>query len=275
MKKGYLRVVCPLALTVLLTAALPPPACVWAWEEGEQTWTDEEAGTETPPEMPDKKGFADVPEGAWFKESVAFVAERGLLYGTEEAYFYPYSPMTRGMLVTMLYRLAQMEPSRFGVACERPLRFTDVPQGQWYSDAAGWAGGTGLVQGVGDGRFCPNRLVTRQEWITVLYNYAGLTGAREEAAEPPPSGTVQSQNPAETPIAAPDTPAGDAPEGTFSGAAPWAEPALCWASEQRFVNGSSGELYPQAKVTRAEVAYLLTEFMVWCETGERQEQEME
>ena len=50
--------------------------------------------------------FTDVRKKDWFYEDVAYVVENGLFHGTSKTTFSPNAPMTRGMLVTVLYRLA-------------------------------------------------------------------------------------------------------------------------------------------------------------------------
>ena len=113
--------------------------------------------------------FADVPEGAWYTEAVQYVYERGLMNGTGGGRFSPDTPASRGMLVTVLHRLEGM-PSASGAA------FTDVPDGQWYTDAVAWASANGIVAGYGNGKFGPKDPVTREQMVTTLYHYAGYKG---------------------------------------------------------------------------------------------------
>ena len=77
--------------------------------------------------------------------------------------------MTRAMLVTVLWRYAGRPE-----AGKNP--FTDVPAGQWYTEAVTWAAENGVVSGVGNGRFAPNGNITREQMASILFRYAKLTG---------------------------------------------------------------------------------------------------
>ncbi|HBV66804.1 MAG TPA: hypothetical protein DEF04_00455, partial [Clostridiales bacterium] len=90
--------------------------------------------------------------------------------GTGENTFSPNMPMTRSMLVTVLYR---MEGSP---AVTTANTFTDVDGGQWYTDAVIWANAGGIVTGYGEGRFGANDPITREQMAAILYRYAQLKG---------------------------------------------------------------------------------------------------
>jgi hypothetical protein len=94
------------------------------------------------------KSFTDVPAGAWYADAVSFVTSRELFIGTSETEFSPNAPMTRAMLVTVLYRL-EGEPEA-GTAA-----FTDVNAAGYYAAAVAWASDGGIVTGMGDGSFAP------------------------------------------------------------------------------------------------------------------------
>jgi hypothetical protein len=74
--------------------------------------------------------------------------------------------LTRAQMVTMLWRLAG-EPS------SRVASFTDVPDGQWYSNAVAWAASKKIVEGYGDGKFYPDNALTREQAVAILHRYAG------------------------------------------------------------------------------------------------------
>lgn len=109
--------------------------------------------------------FTDVPEDAWYRDSVCFVYEDGLMQGISDTTFGPHMPTSRAMVVTVLYRLAG-EPS------DRGEGFSDVPEAAWFGNAVLWAQATGIAQGCGDGTFDPHRAMTREEMVTVFYRYA-------------------------------------------------------------------------------------------------------
>lgn len=111
--------------------------------------------------------FVDVPEDEWYHDAVIYSVEKGIFTGTSTFAFSPQNTMTRAMAVTVLYRLAG-EP-----AVQSDTGYFDVPTGAWYSNAVAWAGANGITTGYKDGSFRPDRGVTRQEFATFLYRYAG------------------------------------------------------------------------------------------------------
>ncbi len=110
--------------------------------------------------------FTDVVKDAWYVDAIDYVVEKGLMGGTGETTFAPNDQTDRAMLVTILYRL-DGEP-----AVTKSIPFSDVPAGEWYSDAINWAAANEIVGGYGDGTFRPDRDLTREEAATILYRYA-------------------------------------------------------------------------------------------------------
>ena len=93
---------------------------------------------------PSKNGFDDVASSDWFADAVKYVADKGMMNGTSKTTFGPNDSTTRGMIVTVLYRL-ENEPSAAAAS------FTDVVSGQYYTDAVAWANANGIVTGYGNG----------------------------------------------------------------------------------------------------------------------------
>ena len=115
--------------------------------------------------------FSDVRGGDWFKSSVDFVAERGIMGGDgADDTFLPYRASTRAMVAVILHRLMD-EPAAEG---EPP--FEDLTRG-WYAEGVAWAFWAGIVKGTSETTFDPDRDVTRQEIAAMLYRYAGYAGA--------------------------------------------------------------------------------------------------
>ena len=141
------------------------------WEKGTFTVKPEE-----PPVV--QLMFKDVPSDAWFYDAVNYVYSNGLMNGTSKTTFAPASPMSRGMLVTVLYR---MEGS-VAVAKQDLNCFKDVPQDAYYANAIAWAYKNKIVSGTGDGKFAPDRTITRQEAITIFHRYC--TGGKETGSDP-------------------------------------------------------------------------------------------
>lgn len=110
--------------------------------------------------------FTDVSESAWYRKSVEFVYEKGLMNGTDDTAFNPEGTMTRGMLVTVLYRM-DGSPS---VTDEQRAAFTDI-SGAYYTDAVAWAKANNIVNGITDRKFCPNDNVTREQAVAIFHRY--------------------------------------------------------------------------------------------------------
>ena len=149
------------------------------WEKGtfvvepEEPPVDYEDPTEPDLEpMPDveidmeRLPFEDVPENAWFRDAVSYVYRNEFMNGVSATAFNPNGAMTRGMLVTVLYRIDGSVP----VCDQERACFEDIA-GSYYTDAVAWAHSNGIVNGVTDTKFEPNRIVTRQEAMTIFYRY--------------------------------------------------------------------------------------------------------
>ena len=118
----------------------------------------------------------------WAKESIDYVVGRGLLSGTSEITFAPDTSMTRGMLVTALGRLAGADTKLYTASS-----FTDVKAGSTFQPYIEWAYKKGVIQGTGNGKFEPDRAVTREEIAVIFANFAKAAGytlpvTREAAA---------------------------------------------------------------------------------------------
>lgn len=109
--------------------------------------------------------------GHWAKESIDYAVGRGLFSGTIDTTFDPNTAMNRGMLVTVLGRLAGADVSAY-----KTSSFSDVSMGKYYPAYVEWAYKMGIVSGTGNGKFNPERTVTREEIALILQNYAKATG---------------------------------------------------------------------------------------------------
>ncbi len=114
--------------------------------------------------------FTDVHAGDWFYDSVKFMNGNGLIQGTSGSTYSPYTTTTRGMIVTILYRL-DGAPATYN---SNP--FYDVSANAYYANAVNWASQAGIVAGYGDGSFHPNDPITRQQMAAILYRYAIYKG---------------------------------------------------------------------------------------------------
>ena len=178
--------------------------------------------------------YSDVPADAWYMEAVSQASELGLMMGTSDLTFSPDLPLSRAMLATTLYRLAG-SPTASG-----SLSFSDTEEESWYGDAVRWAAQYGYMEGYGDGRFAPDEPVTREQFVTVLWRYAGI-----------PVGTGSL----------------DFADGAaISG---WAGAAVSWARGIGLVEGEpDGSFAPAGETTRAQAAAILTRYLDQLQTEE-------
>ena len=165
-----------------------------------------------------KTAFEDVAEDYWGAEAVTFMAARGLMRGVNSKDFAPAATMDRAQITTVLYRL--MGELDF----ETTAAFTDVEEGQWYTDAINWAAEFGVVEGYGE-TFGVADPVTREQIAVMLWRLFGAAEEEEEAVE--------------------------------TGASEWAADAMSWAVNNGLLQGDGHGYNPQGEASRAEVATLL------------------
>ena len=113
--------------------------------------------------------FGDVEKNAWYAEAVRFCREKGLMSGVSDTRFEPEETLTRAQLAAILWRQEGSPVVNY------LMRFSDVPEGEWYTEAVRWAASEGLVRGYGNGRFGTNDPITQQQLDIILNNYLGQT----------------------------------------------------------------------------------------------------
>lgn len=177
--------------------------------------------------------FRDVVESDWYHEAVHFVFESGMMKGTDQGFFSPDVDTSRGMIVTILHRLE-------GTPQAGLSGFTDVPAGEYYTDAVGWASQNGIVSGYGEGAegmFGPNDSITREQLAAILYRYAEKKGLDV---------TVR----------------GDLGAFVDAGSvSDYAVEPLRWAVGVGLISGmGDGSIAPGGKATRAQVATILMRY---------------
>ena len=177
--------------------------------------------------------FLDVSRTDWFYYDVRYVCENGLMNGTSRNRFSPYGTATRGMLVTILYRM-ENEPRCFGSAA-----FSDVKPGAYYEKAVVWASQNNIVSGYTDGTFRPDAPVTREQLASILYRYTLYRGQDVSAGET-------------TSL----TGYGDA-----QAVSSYALPAMRWACGTGILQGANGKLSPNGLATRAQLAAMLHRYL--------------
>ncbi|MGI6585208.1 MAG: S-layer homology domain-containing protein [Lutisporaceae bacterium] len=176
-----------------------------------------------------EKIFTDT-AGHWAKKDIDFITARELLVGTAEGVFSPEASLTRGMAVTILGRLWDADTSGFTNS-----RFTDVSKDAYYAPYVEWAAQNGIVAGVGNGQYAPEKVVSREEIAVILANFAEFTGIKLE----------------ETNTAA----YAFADEAQIS---PWAKADVRTIQKAGIMSGKPGNCFdPKGKCTRAEISTIL------------------
>ncbi len=173
-----------------------------------------------------EKVFSDVAATAWYAEGTAESVRLGLIAGTSKTTFSPEVPTTRAMFVTML---ARFQSSLDGTTrIDGDSTFNDMTEETWWSASARWAADAGIVKGMPDGAFAPDKPITREQMATMLYRYAeylGLaTGLSADLSSFPDSGEVSS----------------------------WALEGMEYAVGSGLIEGSDGSLLPTKDATRAQ-----------------------
>lgn len=121
-----------------------------------------------PTDIPNNEGlalFTDIADH-WAFDAIEYVYNHSIMEGFSETEFAPDNTMTRAMLVTVLYRLENPTEKA------KSHSFTDIKDGEWYSDAVSWAAENGIIDGVTETEFAPDEDITREQMATVLYRYA-------------------------------------------------------------------------------------------------------
>lgn len=178
--------------------------------------------------------FTDVGRGDWFFDDVRYVYETGLMNGVSATRFAPYGSTTRGMIVTILYRM-EGQP-----AVSRDCPFTDVASGSYYERAITWAAANGIVTGHSSTIFAPDANITREQLAAILYRYAVYKGLDVSVGE---NTNILSYE-------------------DFASLSEYAIPAMQWACGAGVLYGFGGSLLPDAPANRLQAAAILHRFCV-------------
>ncbi|MBR2897398.1 MAG: S-layer homology domain-containing protein [Oscillospiraceae bacterium] len=180
-----------------------------------------------------KKAFEDVHAvNHWAIADIDYAYGRGLMKGTSETGFSPDVPLTRAMLVTILYRL-EGEP-----ATNRSIPFADVDMGAYYGSAVSWAKQNGIVTGISETHFAPDANITREQFAVIIFRYAMAKGLNAVTMEE-------------------NLHFKDADEISA-----YAVSAMNWAVGAELIKGkSTSTVNPKDNATRAEAAAILHRFL--------------
>ena len=175
--------------------------------------------------------LSDVPMDHWGVEGIDFVMEKGLMNGTSATAFSPSATTTRGMIVTILYRMD-------GSPAAGSSAFADVAPGAYYASAVAWASANGIVTGYEDGSFGPEDPITREQMAAFLFRYARYKGL-DVSAQANLSGYTDA--------------------GRIS---PYAVEPLRWANALGLITGTTADtISPTGSATREQAAVILTRFI--------------
>lgn len=177
--------------------------------------------------------FMDVPESAWFYDSVSYVNDKGLMTGLNSRYFGAGENLARAQFALIIYRMNH-EPA---VTFEQI--FQDVYEGTWYTDAVLWASSKGVVTGYSNGNFGPGDQINREQMATMMYRYAESKGY-----DVGQKSDISGFNDA-------------------SSVSDFAKEAMEWAYGTGIITGKYGEtmLDPKGNATRAECATIIMRFI--------------
>ena len=168
--------------------------------------------------------FNDTPD--WGKNAIDYVSSHGLFNGVSSNMFAPDMGLTRGMVVTVLYRMSGQPEVKSVVS------FKDVKSSVYYAKPIAWAMQEGYVQGMGNNVFAPDNALTREQLIQMLYNYSG------DGAEAIPACSAQ--------------------------CSAWAKTAYDWAANAGIITGSDAAwLRPGLAVSRGEAAIMLYRYAAY------------
>ncbi len=193
--------------------------------------------------------FTDVPDHEWFAESVEYVKDKGLMNGITVTTFEPQTSITRGMIVTIIYRL-EGSPE-----VKSELQFSDVNPTYYYCTPIIWASENGIVNGYSKDTFAPDDEITREQFATILYRYAEKKGLDVSLG----SDSVDLSSFED--------------ESKIS---EYAVKALSWANEAGLIKGVTvTTLEPQGKATRAQAATIFMRFDKLIEQSEQSNSSIE
>ena len=175
-------------------------------------------------------GYSDLSEMHWAHYEIDYCIDNKLLIGTDATAFAPDDPMTRAMIATVFYRFAGT-PS----VAELKNPYSDIDD-DYYKNAAIWAGCNGINYDDGTGLFDPDGIVSRQEFVYMLYRFASTNG-------------FGTQSPADSELS------------SFSDSGNIADiylEAMEWAVGRGIIIGTDeGTLEPESGATRAEISAML------------------
>lgn len=176
--------------------------------------------------------FSDIDTSQWYHEAVDYVVANGLMNGTSSTTFAPTTELSRGMLVTILWRMENQPVANY------QMTFEDVAEDAYYAEAIRWAAGNEIITGHSSSIFSPDEPITREQLATILFRYAQYNGMGAVTLEYNLGGFADIEAISE-----------------------YAGTAMNWAVGRGIINGKAGNLLdPAGATSRAEAAQMLMKY---------------
>ncbi len=172
--------------------------------------------------------YRDVKDNDWYAAAVNYCFGKGIMTGVGDHRFAPQTELNRAMFAMILWNM-EGKPTPKGSSY-----YTDVRDGSWFTEAVNWAHESGIVSGMGNGRFAPSGKLTREQLAAMMYRYTVYrrigVSARADLSD-------------------------YADENKISD---WAYESISWAVAKKLISGrTETTLAPKGTATRAETAQII------------------
>ncbi|WP_370813931.1 S-layer homology domain-containing protein [Butyricicoccus pullicaecorum] len=121
------------------------------------------------------KVFEDVPAGSDYSEAITMLSDLGVIQGKDDGKYHPEDTITRAEACAMIARLMTGDPNVSQYVGAQS--FSDVQKGSWKDSAIGYCYINGIVIGVGNNKFEPDRAITDAEFVTMVVRAMGYETA--------------------------------------------------------------------------------------------------
>ncbi len=200
---------------------------------------DDNDDPEKKPDLDPAALFSDVQKDDWYLEAIAFMVKNKIFLGVSDTRFAPKASVSRAMFVTVLHRLVNYD-DKYGLVAKEPSAFPDVKETAWYGEAAAWAAGLNLTDGVvTTGNFEPSAVLTREQFAMILFNFTHALGY--------------------------DTVGDESVLDHYSDGkkiSPLAREAMAWAVNNGYITGKTETLLdPLGNISRAETSAILMRYL--------------
>ncbi|MBR2781745.1 MAG: leucine-rich repeat protein [Oscillospiraceae bacterium] len=186
-----------------------------------------------PPVVPESEApFVDVPDTAYYADSVQWAWENDIVSGTDLLHFSPDGIVSRAQMVTFLWRAAGRP-----APISKTSPFDDVTENRYYYEAVLWAAENGITAGTGNGKFSPDDPVTRAQVAAFLYRYEQANGGGFKGLWFFPLDYAD---------------ANDVPNYAYE--------AFCYLTKEGIIYGTGGKLLPNDPCLRSQIVAILHRF---------------